>query len=401
MRRLRRPKAGTTAPASPAAGASVCAGRLALIGTAAALSILLFAASATTSAWFPSQQMPDFSTPKGLYEAGCQYCHAADGRGVDLATVGFDVPLPDFADCSFATREPDADWFIVTHQGGPIRGFANNMPSFADAFNDEQIEQVVGYLRVFCTDERWPRGELNFPRPFVTEKAYPEDEWVFTLGGNADGLGAVTGKFVYERRIGPAGQIEIEVPVGINRIEAGGAWLGGIGDIEIGYKQVLARSLDKGMIFSANLGAKLPTGSEERGLGGGAFKIEPFASAGFGLPANGYVHLQVGGEISTDTDKSAHEAFYRAAIGTTLTAGRFGRAFSPMVEILGLREFEHEGTVNELDLLPQVQVTLNTRQHVMASFGVRFPATHRAGRSTQILFYLLWEWFDGGLFDGW
>ncbi len=376
-------------------------GRLLLLGTAAALSTLLFAAAGTGSAWFPSQQMPDLSTPKGLYEAGCQHCHAADGRGVDLATVGFDVPLPDFSDCSFATREPDADWFIVTHQGGPIRGFANNMPAYFEAFNDTQIEQVVGYLRVFCTDDRWPRGELNYPRPFITEKAYPEDEWVFTFGSNADGLGTVGGDFLYERRIGPAGKIEIDVPVGIRQIEAGGAWLGGIGDIEIGYKQVLAHSFDKGMIFSANIAAVLPTGDEDKGLGSGAFKVEPFVASGFGLPADSYVHVQVGGEISTDTEKAAHEAFYRFAIGTTFTAGRFGRAFSPMVEILGLSEFEDEGTVNELDLLPQVQITLNTRQHVMASFGVRFPATHREGRSTQILIYLLWEWFDGGLFDGW
>ncbi len=376
-------------------------GRLFLLGTAAALSTLLFAAVGTGSAWFPSQQMPDLSTPKGLYEAGCQYCHATDGRGVDLATVGFDVPLPDFSDCSFATREPDADWFIVTHQGGPIRGFANNMPSFADAFSDAQIDQVVDYLRVFCNDDRYPRGELNFPRPFVTEKAYPEDEVVFTLGGNADGLGGVRGQFVYERRVGAAGQIEIEVPMGLRQIEADGAWVGGIGDIELGYKQALVHSLDKGFIFSANIGGKLPTGDEEKGLGGGAFIIEPFVSAGLALPADSYMHLHIGGELSTDTEKVAHEAFYRAAIGTTFTAGRFGRAFSPMIEILGLSEFEDEGTVNELDLLPQVQITLNTRQHVIASLGVRFPATHREGRSTQILFYLLWEWFDGGFFDGW
>ncbi len=347
------------------------------------------------------QQGPDLTTPKGLYEAGCQYCHAADGRGVDLSTVAFDTPLPDFTDCSFATREPDADWFIVTHQGGPIRGFDQSMPAYGEAFSDEQIDVVVGYLRTFCTDDRWPRGELNFPRAIVTEKAYPEDEWVFTLGTNADGPGGVVGEFLYERRFLQAGQFEVAVPVGAQQLETDGPWLGGLGDIEVGYKHVLAKSLDRGMIFSGNLAAKLPTGSEGRELGKGTFVFEPFVSAGFALPRDSFIHVQTGVELPTNTDKADREFFWRGVFGTTLTAGRFGRAFSPMIELLGVSEFEDEHTVNNLDLLPQVQFTLNTRQHVMANVGVRFPVNNTEGRSTQVIFYLLWEWFDGGLFDGW
>ncbi|HJN47102.1 MAG TPA: cytochrome c, partial [Acidobacteriota bacterium] len=72
-----------------------------------------------------------------------------------------------------------------------------------------------------------------------------------------------------------------------------------------------------------------------------------------------------------------------------------------MVELLGVSEFEEEATVNLFDVLPQVQVTLNTRQHIMANVGVRLPVNRTEGRPTQIIFYLLWEWFDGGLFDGW
>ncbi len=363
--------------------------------------MFLFAAAGTSSAWYASQQMPDLSTPKGLYDAGCQYCHGTDGRGVDLSTVGFDVPLPDFADCSFATREPDADWFIVTHEGGPIRGFANNMPAYGEAFTDEQIEQVVGYLRVFCPDERWPRGELNCPRPVITEKAYPEDEFVFTLGANAEDLGGVSGAFLYEKRVGIVGQLEVKVPVGVQQIAADGPWQGGIGDIELGYKRVLAHSLDRGMIFSGSLAATLPSGSEDKELGKGTFVFEPFVSAGFALPRASFVHLQTGAELPVDTEKAHSEFFWRGVFGTTFTAGRWGRAFSPMVEVLGVTEFEDEKTVNELDLLPQVQFTLNTRQHIMASFGVRFPVNRTEGRPTRISFYLLWEWFDGGLFDGW
>ena len=33
--------------------------------------------------------------------------------------------------------------------------------------------------------------------------------------------------------------------------------------------------------------------------------------------------------------------------------------------------------------------------------GVRVPANDREGRSTQVITYFLWDWFDGGLLDGW
>jgi hypothetical protein len=51
--------------------------------------------------------------------------------------------------------------------------------------------------------------------------------------------------------------------------------------------------------------------------------------------------------------------------------------------------------------VPQFQVTLNTRQHVMANAGFRLPMTNRSERETEFVFYLLWDWFDGGVLEGW
>ena len=71
-----------------------------------------------------------------------------------------------------------------------------------------------------------------------------------------------------------------------------------------------------------------------------------------------------------------------------------------MLEVLAVRELA-SGEEAKWDLLPQVQVTLSTRQHIMANVGVRIPVNEREGRSTAILVYLLWDWFDGGFFEGW
>ena len=47
----------------------------------------------------------------------------------------------------------------------------------------------MGYIRSLCTDDNWPRGELNLPRALLTEKAYPEDEWVVEAGADLEGDG--------------------------------------------------------------------------------------------------------------------------------------------------------------------------------------------------------------------
>jgi len=48
-----------------------------------------------------------------------------------------------------------------------------------------------------------------------------------------------------------------------------------------------------------------------------------------------------------------------------------------------------------------LQFSLSKRQHILANVGVRTPANNTAGRTTQLVFYVLWDWFDGGLKEGW
>src|SRR5258706_13569324 len=109
-----------------------------------AISVLTVVAAA-------SQQPP----PDGhaIFLANCATCHGVDGRGMRTpAEVGFDLPMPDFTECSFATREADADWSASIHKGGRQRALARIMPAFEDALSDDEIDAVIGYLRKACTD---------------------------------------------------------------------------------------------------------------------------------------------------------------------------------------------------------------------------------------------------------
>jgi len=334
-----------------------------------------------------------------LFRVACAACHGADGKGAPQSQVGFDDPLPDFTDCSLNTPEAAADWFAVAHEGGPIRAFSRRMPAFGAALNAAEIARTIDYVRGLCDDPSWPRGELNFPRALVTEKAYPENEALLTTSIQKGAAREFTNEIVYERRFGARNQYEIAVPLAMQANE-GSQWLRGLGDVAVAAKRVLFHSMNTGSIVSVGGEVTLPTGKEGDGLGGGVMKFEPFVSAGQMLRGNAFVQAQVGAEIPRDREKAETEAFWRGVIGTTFTQGAFGRSWTPMIEFAAVRELENGHPV-EWDMLPQMQVSLSKRQHILASAGLRIPINERGERHMQVLTYLLWDWFDGGLRDGW
>ena len=336
---------------------------------------------------------------QALYQAACAACHGTDGRGQPIAIRGFDVDPPDFTDCSLTTAEADLDWLSIVHQGGPVRAFDRMMPAFGDELTEEQIGRVIEHIRTLCGERGWPRGDLNLPRPFVTEKAFPENEAVLTTTIVPSHEQSLGNQFLYEHRVGRRGQYELFLPLGLHESDTNG-WQIGVGDIGAAYKHVLYDSLPRGSILSAGGEFTLPTGSTAKGFGTGVVMFEAFGTISQVLPRDGFLHAHTGIEVPADADLAAKETFWRLAVGKSFMQNRWGRAWSPMVEILGARELE-EGSEAEWDVLPQVQVSLSTRQHVLLNIGVRTPISQRPERRTSVLIYVLWDWFDGGLLSGW
>jgi mono/diheme cytochrome c family protein len=348
----------------------------------------------------------ELTTGRAIYLAACSTCHGADGRGGLPSLMGFSTPVPDFTDCDFAAREPDSDWIGIAYEGGPSRGFSEFMPAFMGALTVDQIELAVSHIRSFCTDGRWPRGELNLPRALITGKAYPEDEGVITTLIDAEGAGRILNKLVYEQRFGPRNQWEIVVPFGwletpdYEANDGSTRWASSMGDIAIAVKRAIYHSWEKGTIVSVAGELILPTGDEQLGFGNGTTVFEPFVTWGQILPADFFLQTQFGLELTADKDKAENSAFLRGALGWTTTTGEFGRAWSPMVELTAGREFAGDATIR-YSVIPQIQITLNKRQHIMFNIGVRAPLNERDVRTTQVIFYVLWDWFDGTLFEGW
>ena len=189
-----------------------------------------------------------------------------------------------------------------------------------------------------CTEPDWPLAELNFPRAFGTEKAYPENETVLTSTFNGTGSPGVEPEVTYEKRFGVKNQMEISLPFSFQRADTR-TWFAGVGDAVLGFKRVMAHSSKTGSILSFQGEVNFPTGDAAHGLGSGVTAFQTFGMFDQALPAKlkvlDAVQTQWGAVLPTHTKDLPQNFYFRTAIGKTLVQKQgFGRIWTPMVEFL-------------------------------------------------------------------
>ncbi len=344
-------------------------------------------------------------TGEDIYREACVGCHGEHGEGQPKLVTGFEPPktMPDFTKCDQTTPEYNRDYKAVIRDGGPERGFVQIMPSFRDALTSEQMDKLVQVLRGFCKEKGWPRGEMNFPRALNTEKAFPEDESVITTGINVRGEPGIANEFGFEKRYGKRNQLEVAIPFSFmhSTPDGGTGWVGGVGDVAVGWKRVLLANLNTGTILGVQGEIVLPTGNRARGFGSGTTTFGTFLSFGQMLPAHSFLQVQGGADLPVNTDKAPQSVFLRTALGKSFTDNHgLGRLYSPIIEGVASRDLVNAATT-DWDVVPQMQVTISRRQHIRGDLGVSIPVTNTAGRPIKLMLYFLWDRADGGLFEGW
>lgn len=363
--------------------------------------VLACAASTVLFGQMESRSSLHLDSGKQIYKAACAACHGPDGAGTDKSIAGFEPPrtFPDFTKCDQSTPEANSAWKAVIVNGGAYRGFSHIMPSFGQALTTKQIDQVIAYMRGFCRQSGWPRGELNLPRAIATEKAFPEDEVVISSAFNTQGAPGMVSHIIHEQRFGKKNQLEVDVP--LNFQDQNHTWYGGVGDTTLGLKRVMFSNLKNGSILSLQGSVIVPTGSRQRGFGSGTTTFETFAAFDQLFPTNTFVQTQFGADLPRHTDIAPQSIFFNTAIGQSFAGQHgLGRLWTPMMEVLAARDLvDHAKT--DWDVLPQMQVTISKRQHIRADLGVRVPVNNTSGRPVQLVFYLLWDWQDGRLNEGW
>ena len=346
---------------------------------------------AETSPQLAQQQASDRDqalTPTTIPEmwgAWCARCHADDGSGkVNEPTITV-VPM-DFTECKVTTPEPDADWERAIAKGGPGVGLSPEMPGFEDSLTREQISGFVKHMRGFCKEARWPSGNTNFPRPIITEKAFPENEFLLLpvvsheTEPNSASATDVGLKVVYEQRIGRRAMYEVGIPFYNWDFQTSRDTE--IGDVAVAIKYAAYASTTAPRIVSFGLEATLPTGELYKGFGKGTVVFEPYVAAGAML-GNWYVQTQ--GKIELPVDSLVDRAYlYNLYVGRDTSA-------APNTWTLGL---ELNGENREMWITPQVRKGLTGTGALAASLGVSIPVKYRGERVVSWVGYLLWEFLE-------
>jgi hypothetical protein len=304
------------------------------------------------------------STIPEMWSAWCARCHAEDGSG-KIAEPTVTVQPMDFTECKVTTAEPDADWERAIAKGGPGVGLSPEMPGFEDSLTSEQIRGFVSHMRGFCNERGWPSGNSNFPRPIITEKAFPENEFVILPAISHDreaGQREVELVGLYERRLGKRSMFEIAVPINGNGVDA----------VDLAIKHAIhQRGLN---IVSLGL---------ETALSRETVIVEPFISAGMIL-RDWYVQTQLKVELPADRAMADRAIVYNAYLGRDT-------GMAPTTLTLGV---ELNGENRELALTPQVRKGLTGTGALAASIGVMLPLNKRHERPVTWVGYLLWEYLE-------
>ena len=214
-----------------------------------------------------------------IFQTNCIMCHGGDAKGTGHLAPALPVRPANLTDCRLTAEDRVEVVEGIIRHGGPYAGRSSVMPAFGNALTDAEIADVARYVKSLCTDPDWVPGELNFPRPLITGKAFPEQEMI--VGGQFGRNGKNVSEYfgVLEYRVNGLTNIEItsralSINPNIGPTESG------FGDTGLSVKRVVAFSPRYRALASVGMELTLPTGNDRRGLGGGSVVFEPNLRAG-------------------------------------------------------------------------------------------------------------------------
>ena len=303
-----------------------------------------------------------------LYAKWCSSCHGADARGVSKGMTHLAVPAADLASCPNSSSETEEQWVGIVRSGGDAYGLSMDMPAFGEAASEDQLVSIIRYVRSLCTNKAWPPGELNFPRVFLSEKAFPENELVLVNHDREQ-------EIIYEKRFGPRVQIEAEA----RSVFDGGSVFDGV---TAAFKYNVWHSAKPLAIATLGTEVTPPVGRQTD------WEFEPYVAFG-GSPGGA---LSIQGQVVATIENQF--------VGTTFKLGG-GYQVGRFVPELEAGWTVPRGAPQELALYPQLWMQLSRLGHVAASVGLEVPTAGPGTRVPRLIAYLLWDFGDAPLRVGW
>jgi mono/diheme cytochrome c family protein len=328
----------------------------------------------------------DLDAGQKIYAAQCAVCHGASGRPDPDSPVvkGLGVMPADFSDPLFNSREPAGDWEMVIKHGGHALGLAEQMPAQGEALSDEDIANVTAYIKSSVDTGAYPPGEMNLFLPTRTKKAFPEDEVVYKgRFTDQDGDNAQKHVLEIEKRVGKASQVMAELVY-----ESEGA-VSELAEAEIGYKQAI--SFSQQHVLSAAAVWAIPVEAEGDG------ELQTYLAYGRVLSDHWIFQssLRLKFPFEGASDGEAELAGIVHWVHTP-----WPRRIFPALEVTATNPFRSRNGDLEWTALPQVRIGLTRGGHVALNLGAEVPLSDQ-GWDTRYYITLLWDFADGGFFQGW
>ena len=85
-----------------------------------------------------------------LFKELCSVCHGADGKGDGPSAKGLEPKPADFTNCKVMGKDSDDVLSKIIKGGGQSVGRSTVMPAWGDSLSDQQIRELVKFIRSLC-----------------------------------------------------------------------------------------------------------------------------------------------------------------------------------------------------------------------------------------------------------
>jgi cytochrome c oxidase cbb3-type subunit 3 len=92
----------------------------------------------------------DAEQGKKLYGQFCASCHGQSGKGDGPAAAALNPKPRDHTNKEYMSKMSDEEMFSVIKNGGASVGKSPLMPPWSASLKDEQIRDVMAYVRTLC-----------------------------------------------------------------------------------------------------------------------------------------------------------------------------------------------------------------------------------------------------------
>ncbi len=116
-------------------------------GTILGLILLLPAAPLAAAAGKSPVTKGDPAKGKETYQTYCWTCHGKEGKGDGPSAAGLAVKPRNHTDGAHMSKMTDPQIFKTVKEGGKAVGKSELMPPWGSALKDDQIRDVVAYIR--------------------------------------------------------------------------------------------------------------------------------------------------------------------------------------------------------------------------------------------------------------